>query len=431
MMSSLPELQSLLELVRDWTHQNVSAADVDDAEQIALAVGRAVSATVAEEATSALGEQNSYEGCSLACDCSYRAPFKGYRRRDIVTLAGAVRVKRAYYHCGHCGTGYTPWDRRQGLNGRVWSSGVKALVAELDGRLTYSEVSRVLEITLGLRLEESSAEIIAAEVGERIREAEAERMAGIASGEITPLVGKVPRRMYVSIDGTYAHVDGSWHEVKTAAVYDTAPDKEGIDTPIATRYVGAQEGCEQFGWRVYAAAVESGVESVPEVVVSGDGAEWIWNVFGEHYPQATQIVDYWHACEHIHDLAKTLHGEGNANGQRWGRDHCEALRERGPTTLLRALRRARPTTPEQAEAVRLATGYFERNWARMDYPAFRARGLMIGSGPVEAACKVLVGQRLKRSGMRWKRPGADAVLAIRALVLSERYDELRRLSRAA
>lgn len=103
---------------------------------------------------------------------------------------------------------------------------------------------------------------------------------------------------------------------------------------MCTRYVGAQESAEQFAWRVYAAAVESGVEQAPELVASGDGAEWLWNVFGEHYPadgyvrQATQIVDYWHACEHIHDLAKALYGEGNANGKRWARDHCEALRER-------------------------------------------------------------------------------------------------------
>lgn len=176
---------------------------------------------MAEEAIGAVGEKSSYQGCSIACDCGYKAPFKGYRRRNIVTRAGVLRVKRAYYYCSHCHTGYAPWDGRQGLNSRVWSSGVKALVAdrllsaELDGRLTYGEVSRVedqrssLEITLGLSIEESSAETIAAEVGERLREAE--RIAGIQSGEIIPLVAQVPRRAYVSRDGTYAHIDGSWH----------------------------------------------------------------------------------------------------------------------------------------------------------------------------------------------------------------------------
>jgi len=430
-MSSVPELQDLLASVRAWTQANVKAKDVDEAEEIALAVGRAVSETVVEESVTGLGAESSYEGTSLACDCGYRAPFKGYRERNIVTRAGEARVRRAYYYCSHCKTGYAPWDRRQGLNGRVWSSAVKALVAELDGRLTYGEVSRILEITLGMRLEESSAEIIAAEVAQRLREAEAERVEGIAKGEITPLVERAPRRLYVSMDATYAHIDGSWHEVKTAAVYDTIVGRDGIDTPVSTRYVGAQEACEQFGWRTYAAAVDCGVEQARELVVSGDGAEWIWNVFSEHYPQATQIADYWHACEHIHELSKALYGEQSANGKRWAREHCEALRERGPTTLLRALGRVRPKDEAAAEAVRLERGYFERNAPRMDYPAYRARGLMIGSGPVEAACKVVVGQRLKRAGMRWKRSGADAVVGIRALVLSKRYDELTRRARAA
>jgi hypothetical protein len=163
----------------------------------------------------------------------------------------------------------------------------------------------------------------------------------------------------------------------------------------------------------------------------GDGAEWIWNLASHHFPKATQIVDYWHACEHIWNLRRALYPEESARGDRFAREHCRKLAERGPDSLLRALKRAKPKTMEAAEAVRIELGYFSGHRARMAYPQFRARGLMIGSGPVEAACKVVVGQRLKRAGMRWCRRGADAVLAIRCAVLNKEYCRLDLAAKAA
>ena len=117
--------------------------------------------------------------------------------------------------------------------------------------------------------------------------------------------------------------------------------------------------------------------------------------------------------------------------RRWVRDHCGRLREHGPKLLLRALGRFRTKRPEAAEAIQAARRYFTNHEKRMDYPEFRRRGLMIGSGPAEAACKVVVGLRLKQAGMRWKSSGADAILALRCLVLNEQYDQIHRFAQAA
>ena len=142
-------------------------------------------------------------------------------------------------------------------------------------------------------------------------------------------------------------------------------------------------------------------------------------------------MDYWHASEHIHALARAAYGEGSARAERWARDHCRRLKEHGPRPLLRALRRLRPDNAQQAEAIRLELRYFGNNRARMQYAQFRARGLMIGSGPVEAACKVVVGARLKQSGMRWAAAGADALLAVRTTILSGQHERIRQAARAA
>lgn len=118
-------------------------------------------------------------------------------------------------------------------------------------------------------------------------------------------------------------------------------------------------------------------------------------------------------------------------GERWAREHCEKLKDKGPGSLLRAMRRRRARSEQEREALRLERGYFRKYRKYMDYPAYRAKGMMIGSGPVESACKVVVGQRLKQSGMRWTRDGADVVLAVRTTLLSNQLGRIERAARAA
>lgn len=177
--------------------------------------------------------------------------------------------------------------------------------------------------------------------------------------------------------------------------------------------------------------MQAGYDKAKEKIVIADGAEWIWNEAGNHFPKATKIIDYWHACEHIHNLASALYGEGNPKGKRWAKEHCEKLKKNGPGGLLRAMKRRKAKDEQAKEILRLETGYFRRYRKYMNYPAYRAKGMMIGSGPVESACKVIVGQRLKQSGMRWTKDGADVVLAVRCALLSGEYDRIERAARAA
>lgn len=424
-------LEDLQTMVRGWCSEHVEARDLVELEEIALELSRAVGLAVMEEGLPQLASRSGYQGSSQPCACGHRAKFVGHRKRDVGTLFGPVAVRRGYYHCRHCHTGQVPWDREQGLSSYLWSPAVKLLVVQAAGRMPYGEAVEMVEQMMGLRIEESGAERIVAEVGGRLRAGEAEGMAECDRGEIAPLCSESPDRLYVGMDGTSAHIDGSWHEVKTGVIYRAEANAEGIDQCLEPRYVAAQEPSEVFGERVYVVAAQAGVAQAGEVVVIGDGAEWIRHQAAHHYPGATQILDYWHACEHIHELAKCHYGESDPRGRRWAQTHCERLEARGPTSLLRALRRMKPANAEDAEAIGRELSYFTTNQERMQYARFRARGLMIGSGPVEAACKVVVGARLKQSGMRWSGDGADHILAVRTRLLNRDYYTLQSASRAA
>jgi hypothetical protein len=424
--------QDLRELLQGWCEKHgQKGGDLAELEALAETVSRMAGQAVMEQGLPAREAKAGYHGSSVACGCGRKAKFMGYRSRDVGTLFGAVPAWRGYYHCRHCHTGIAPWDHQQGLSGLMWTPGVKRVLAEAAGRLPYGEATALIEQFSGLRLDVSTAERIMAEVGGRLRQEEEQGIAGIDCGEIHPLVSPAPPRLYVSMDGTSAHLDGSWREIKLGAVYEGRPNAEGIDEAFHSRYVAACEPAGEFGPRLYAAAALAGAEVAAQLTVLGDGAEWIWRLAEHYFPYATHIVDYFHACEHIHDLAKCCYGEGNAQGQRWARDHCCWLKERGPGTLRGALKRMKPATAEGREAFARELRYFTNHRERMDYPKYRRMGLMIGSGPVEAGCKTVVGARLKQSGMRWSMAGADHVLAVRTRLLSGQHEQITAAARAA
>jgi len=423
--------QDLRARLQEWCAVHGQVTSVEAAEQLAGEVSRVAGQVVVEATLPQTAGRRSYAGSRRPCGCGGRARFVSYRRRGVGTLCGVVEVERAYYHCARCGTGQVPWDEAQGLTGRLWTPGLKALVAQVAARLSYGETVELLGQLLGLAIEESSCEYVVAEVGARVRAREQEEQEAYLTGSATTVAGEAPGRLYVSLDGSHAHLDGAWHEVKTGVVYAGVPGPQGVDGAVQPRYVSAPEPAEQFGERLYVAAAQAGVEQAAEVVVVADGAEWIWNLAAHHYPQATQIVDYWHACQHLYALAAQQYGEQSVRGRRWAQQQCRRLRRDGPAPVRRALRRLRPATAEAAEALRVERGYFTKHAARMQYPQFRRRGLMIGSGLAEAGCKVVVGQRLKQAGMRWTRRGADHILALRCLVLNRDYDRLAQCARAA
>jgi hypothetical protein len=159
------------------------------------------------------------------------------------------------------------------------------------------------------------------------------------------------------------------------------------------------------------------------VVKVADGAADNWTYLGETLPVGDEVVDFYHAVDRLSDALGAAYGEGTATYQERLTTLREVLRDapRGVDKVIEALCRIRSRYPRR-QAIHKTIAYFREHRHRMRYRDLRVQFLPIGSGVVEAACKTLVSQRLKRSGMRWRVPGGQAILTFRALCQSERFE---------
>lgn len=431
-------------VVREWYRQHGTAQDLEQAETLAIEVGRVAAECAFECGVAACGERAGYRGSRIACPCGAWARFVDYRRRWVRGVPGEVPVTRAYYHCRQCHQGSLPWDQEQGLTERVFTPHLKSWVSEVCGREVFLEARETLARLAGVTLAVSSLEEIVEEVGGRLRAAEDARVKNLFDEGTWPpadplLREAVGKRAYLCIDAAKAHTGGSWHDIKVAAFFPAAVREATGERPWdgvgPKRYLAVQEEAENFGKRLYTFAVRLGAERAKEVVILGDGAEWIWKLARTHFTEARQILDFYHACEYVWKIAHAVFGEGAAAGIAWARTCAQRLEQAGPPGLLQSLRELRPghrglSATARGEVLQ-ALHYFRRNRRRMQYAQYRAARMMIGSGPVEAACKSVVGGRLKGTGMRWSKTGADAMLAIRTEVLGQQYGTIARYARAS
>ena len=380
-----------------------------------------------------------YRGAHLPCGQGHQATFVEYRRKAVRTVLAPVHVQRAYYHCGPCGAGVIPKDQALDIVGTSFSPGVRRLMGRVGSKEAFANGRRDLEELAGITVQTKAVERVAEALGAQVEAvARQEREAALA-GKVVPL--KPIPTLYIAIDGTGVPMvpretagrpgrdetgTAKTREAKLGCLFtQTRLDAKGrpLRDEASTTYVGAIESAEAFGPRLYAEAVRRGVQRAARVIVLGDGAVWIWGLAEEHFPGATQIVDLYHAREHVAELGKLLYGPGSGEATRWTAARTEDLDAGEVERLLATLERLRPRLAVGQEAVRKAIGYFQANAERMRYASFRRQGLFVGSGVVEAACKTIIGCRLKQSGMRWTVRGANAIIALRCAELSGRWEE--------
>ena len=348
------------------------------------------------------------------------------RRRQVLTVCGAVDLDRPWYHCDRCGHGWSVVETTLGVAERArLSAGLTEWVARLGAAAPFREAAEVLAALTGLELGAETVRRHTERVGTALAEAEDAASTQVAkTGEPAEALDPAPGLLVVQTDGAMVPYLDGWHEVKLGLVAGWA------DGALrAPSYVAAREPAERFGARLATEAARRGALEIVgwkgglsgralgilrEVTVLGDGAAWIWNLAGEHFGERAEIVDFYHACEHLWTVARALYGADTSRGKTWAEARIGDLFERGAGPVLQALGRAEAPGPEAAEVLRQERGYFRTNADRMAYPAFRAAGLPIGSGAVESLAKHLVQQRMKRAGMRWSEAGGRGMLALLA-----------------
>jgi hypothetical protein len=392
---------------------------------------------------------NAGDGSShIDCGAGHQTKLVDVRSKQVTTVLGRIEIRRGYYYCAQCEDGVIPKDRELDIVGTSLSPGVRRMIGRVGGKEPFDEGRTDLKELAGVIVSTKAVERAAEAIGVDI-EARAKPARELAvSGKVVTLESKRNsiNRMYIAMDGTGVPVlpsqtigrkgkdetgDAKTREARLGCVFtQTKIDQGGkpMRDEDSTTYVGAIESAEEFGPRIYAEAVRRGVKEAKEVVVLGDGALWIWTIADLHFYGATQILDLYHALEHVSVIAKSvfpvMDKKTKKSLDRWS----EQVKSGDIAAVLRSLNRLRPEGQEQREVLAREIAYFKRNRERMRYDEFRKRGLFIGSGVVEAGCKTVMGRRLKQSGMRWTVRGANAIIALRCSQMSglwEAYWESR------
>jgi uncharacterized protein UPF0236 len=365
---------------------------------------------------------------SIACACGQVATYQRERTAQVTTLLGSITISRSYYLCAACGVGQHPLDDQLQFCAGSRSQALDELLALLGATQdSFVEAAKVLERLTLVHVCANSVREATEQLGEMLLEQQTQPQSEIAPSAPARTNSRYgPSPLYITMDGVLAHLhERGWSEIKAGCCYHThsrvdrkRPERLEIRAERVS-YVTALEEAREFGWRLWQEAVRRGVLSCDEVVVLGDGAHWIWNIAEKHFPHATQIVDWYHASTYLWNAASAIWGETSLERGEWAKAQLDLLWEGKVKQVLGELERWR----EGGGAVEAALSYYTEHQTRMDYASYRARGLQIGSGSAESACKQLVSARLKLAGMIWKASGAEAVAVVRAWLKSERWEE--------
>jgi hypothetical protein len=375
---------------------------------------------------------------SLSCPrCGGDARCKGYRWRDAVTLLGAVRLRRHYYHCPRCRAGTCPRDALLGLaahdltpaaGGAVCPAGVLASFAEAAGK--------ALPRLAGLRLAEPTAERATEPAGRRLaealaagatfggpqgwawhRDAEGKTVAYVL-GDSTGVGRQGPGG--AEAEGRMANVAATANRAPEGRARWADPSRREAP-PWQARYLAALRPWSELGEALRRQGCQVGMGRAERWVAICDGANGLAEFLEKNFPRVEAVIlDFRHAAEYLGKVAQALHPGDEAAAEAWRGRWCRRPKHEGGAAVLAGLRGLEVRGRAARECLRDVVTYFTNQAARMGYPAYRAKGWHIGSGVVESACKRVVGQRLKGGGMRWGEDGADALCHLRALFLSDK-----------
>jgi hypothetical protein len=413
-----------------------------DLEAMEAAIRTAVLATGAK----VLGRLLEGIGCGkreqpLQCHCGAVMQSKGIEEKTLLTIMGQTPYRRSRYECDDCGEVRYPGDEELDIVGTGRTPGLKRMMARAGSRQTFKEAKEDLKVYAGIEVSPKDVERVAERIGDQIETWQsAEREELLQIEDPLPTDKNIPV-LYVEMDGTGVPMvksetngrkgkqpDGTakTREVKIGCVFtQTTIDEKGrpVRDPESTTFVGAIETAEDFGKRIEAEAIRRGLFNAYKLVVLADGAAWIRGLCELRFPRALQIVDLYHSKEHIANLCKLLFGCNEKKIVRYRMKWWTYLEEGKVEKIVCQAQKRLPAQADTLQKVIAELHYLEENKDRMRYADFRKQGLFVGSGVIEASCKSIIGERLKQSGMEWTVKGANAIIALRCAMISDRFED--------
>jgi hypothetical protein len=356
------------------------------------------------------------------CGCGGALRFRQHQHGTVHTVLPGrdVRVEVQYGQCERCHRGQVPVLAEMGVDEKGFTAGLQELALVAGVIEPYaSGRDELLRRFAGVSVSVEKIERLVAQEGERAKaflsEVPERTPGAAAAGEAGPC--------YVGIDGGMIFVEGRWQEAKLGCLYQARNRVELSATRaelLARQVVAVRGEPAALGALLWPRARAAGIEETREVVVVGDGAPWIWNLAAEHFPNRVEILDWYHAKEHVSATARVLYGEGTERSAQWRKEQLDRLWDDRVDEVIAGLRflGAHQRSAVKRQAVEDLQRYLNTNRARMRYRTFRDTGYQIGSGAAESAIGHVIQQRMKRAGIRWGAAGADAMLALRSVYRS-------------
>lgn len=432
-------IAELLEKMRRQLQEQLprDVATLDEIEEAAGRIGRKLSQDVQRRLVEEHNKQK--KSPKAECVCGRLSRHKGDQSRTIVTVHGPLTFKRACYHCSFCKHIFAPMDVALGVDRGSTTTQVRLWVALLAGQLPFAVATTTLQMLTRVSLSVASVERLSVAIGTSLRVEQRKEAQKHQAGQLPIPHDKRPKRLYIGLDGVFVPLRDAWKkdksagdlccrygECKSGVVYEAFQDENGKDSRVRTHaYVATLDKVDDFAPLLGTLAHQHGHHLAREVVVIGDGAVWIWQLAAKQFPGAIQIVDFFHAAEHLGKVAEARFGKESSEGKAWLTARLEELKTNDLVKVLAQIKAWRPTSVLKKQLRKNTYDYFVNNAERMRYQTFLEKGYHIGSGVVEATCKQVVAQRLDQAGMHWRQEGAEAIVALRAAQLATNPIDLK------
>jgi hypothetical protein len=386
----------------------------------------------------------------IACEYGGILHYQRMREAVVISVFGKTTYKRAYYAGCGCKKGKAPIDEQFGLEPGAVTAGLAMLLALAGIEFSYAESPRWLHPFLLFDISENTVRSETEQMGriqderERILIEQSQKESYLQERQRKP--GKIPARLYGSMDAAKVRIEPrpkkgeqqeeheDWRDMKALCWFETEivppaqrstrQRKKVEREQVALRAKNKQYFCDileadTFGKLLWATGCTVNADLCPDLAFLGDGAIWIWNLVEKYYPHARQIVDWYHAEEHLETVAMSAFAD-LFERTRWLEKVTQSLWDGQVEDVIAACK----VLAQSCLAAEQAVVYFTNNCERMRYDQFRAAGYMIGSGTIESACKQIVTHRLKLPGAQWTVTGAVQTAKARAVWLSGQWQAL-------
>lgn len=382
--------------------------------------------------------EKGFEDCAAKlrhpCCCGKRMRNQGKQIVTINSHSGPITYRRTRYRCRECGTWQTPADAMIRCGKHRITRLLARNVCQLATVEHFTQLEQLVSDQHGVQLGHDPMLNLVHDVGavaEEKRLAEVEYWNQQLPHQRTwPEPEVTPERVYVSCDGIMyctnetephpQHPDQQrllWKQMRVGCVY-WQDERERWHKRVIW---GQEEDYQSFGASLFRAACQCGYREAKEKIYAADGGDWCWGIHQHYFAEASGILDWYHASEHVWTCAKALHSKPDAS-QRWAEEALDLLYEAGGEGLLNwLLKEIKLRRGKSRTALQKLINYFQPKLDRTDYPAYREQGWQIGTGMIESTAKQLVGSRLKGPGMHWSPHGATAITALRAQNLNKNW----------